>query len=147
MDCIAHGVAKSWAPAERLLWPGRAPPSASQLLAFPPGQEQASLSSATLPWPCDWCKHGPWLLHTLPCRPLPLGVSATVEDFVAMAGVWPQPVGTELPCPVSPIQGPPETRGARNRPEGKEPGTDQSHQIHVPPPTAPVLLLAPRVSW
>ena len=30
------------APAERLLWPGRAPPSASQLLAFSPGQEQAA---------------------------------------------------------------------------------------------------------
>ena len=30
------------APAERLLWPGRAPPSASQLLAFSPGKEQAA---------------------------------------------------------------------------------------------------------
>ena len=30
------------APAERLLWPGRASPSASQLLAFSPGQEQAA---------------------------------------------------------------------------------------------------------
>ena len=29
-------------PAERLLWPGRASPSASQLLAFSPGQEQAA---------------------------------------------------------------------------------------------------------
>ena len=28
--------------AERLLWPGRASPSASQLLAFSPGQEQAA---------------------------------------------------------------------------------------------------------
>ena len=36
------------APAERLLWPGRASPSASQLLAFSPGQEQA----AGVPW---WC--------------------------------------------------------------------------------------------
>ena len=41
------GVAKSQArlrraPAERLLWPGRASPSASQLLAFSPGQEQAA---------------------------------------------------------------------------------------------------------
>ena len=30
------------APAERLLWPGRASPSASQLLAFSPGKEQAA---------------------------------------------------------------------------------------------------------
>ena len=29
-------------PAERLLWPGRASPSASQLLAFSPGKEQAA---------------------------------------------------------------------------------------------------------
>ena len=28
--------------AERLLWPGQASPSASQLLAFSPGQEQAA---------------------------------------------------------------------------------------------------------
>ena len=30
------------APAERLLWPGRASPSASELLAFSPGKEQAA---------------------------------------------------------------------------------------------------------
>ena len=30
------------APAERLLWPGRASPSAPQLLAFSPGKEQRS---------------------------------------------------------------------------------------------------------
>ena len=30
------------APAERLLWPWRASPSASQLLAFSPGKEQAA---------------------------------------------------------------------------------------------------------
>ena len=30
------------APAERLLWPGRASPSAPQLLAFSPGKEQAA---------------------------------------------------------------------------------------------------------
>ena len=29
-------------PAERLLWPGRASPSASQLLAFSAGKEQAA---------------------------------------------------------------------------------------------------------
>ena len=33
---------KSLIPAERLLWPGRASPSASQLLAFSPGKEQAA---------------------------------------------------------------------------------------------------------
>lgn len=107
----------------------------------------AALSSAALPWPFDRCRHDPSPLHALPCRAVShSGVSATVRDLVARAGVWPHLVGTELPCPVSPIQGPPETRGAQNRPEGKEPGTDQSHQIHVPRP-APGLLLAPRVSW
>ena len=29
-------------PAERLLWPGRASPSAPQLVAFSPGKEQAA---------------------------------------------------------------------------------------------------------
>ena len=33
---------KRRAPAERLLWPGRASPSAPQLLAFSPGKEQAA---------------------------------------------------------------------------------------------------------
>ena len=41
-------------PAERLLWPGRASPSAPQLLAFSPGQEQAAgvweTCLATLRW-------------------------------------------------------------------------------------------------
>ena len=36
------GLHRRRAPAERLLWPGRASPSASQLLAFSPGKEQAA---------------------------------------------------------------------------------------------------------
>ena len=48
------------APAERLLWPGRASPSAPQLLAYSPGKEQAAGVWATTtggetlhvaPWP------------------------------------------------------------------------------------------------
>ena len=33
---------RTYGPAERLLWPGRASPSAPQLLAFSPGKEQAA---------------------------------------------------------------------------------------------------------
>ena len=40
--CVPERWSSSSAPAERLLWPGRASPSASQLLAFSPGKEQAA---------------------------------------------------------------------------------------------------------
>ena len=40
--CWVDWAERVTGPAERLLWPGRASPSASQLLAFSPGKEQAA---------------------------------------------------------------------------------------------------------
>ena len=53
----SHGHRPHKAPwaggAERLLWPGRASPSASQLLAFSPGKEQAAGVWADFPLVAD----------------------------------------------------------------------------------------------
>ena len=82
-------------PAERLLWPGRASPSASQLLAFSPGKEQAAgverqeemplweggmdkIRSHAGAWKAGafWSLLLPSLcLHCVSCDPIPGGIS------------------------------------------------------------------------
>ena len=55
------------APAERLLWPGRASPSAPQLLAFSPGKEQAAGA------PLGIVRRNPQVPHTareVTCHPV-----------------------------------------------------------------------------